>query len=195
VLVGDIISCVGSSEVGYDGSMQLDIKVAALLSEARARGEPFITIRFNGGTKSADFKIKSRLSAAVAQEKLHTLRCKQAVVRSPAEDDTAHPPPTCGVVPFYREVVESVVVESVVEAPRFRFRCYSEEVSQLPSPAERLRQDMAHGMSVEEQRQQERQNARVEAAAAADAAAATPIAANNLEAKLATATTSPDVAI
>jgi ubiquinone biosynthesis protein UbiJ len=187
VLVGDIISCVGSSEVSYDGSMQLDIKVAALLSEARARGEPFITIRFNGGTKSADFKIKSRLSAAVAQEKLHTLRCKQAVVRSPAEDNTAHPPPACGVVPFYREVVESVV-----EAPRFT--CYSEEVRQLPSPAERMRQDIAQGMSAEEQRQQERQNARVEAAA--DAAAATAIAAKNLEAKLTKlATTSPDVAI
>jgi hypothetical protein len=60
--------------------MQLDIKVAALLSEARVRGEPFITIRFNSGAKSAEFKIKSRLSAAVAQGGLHTLHCKQDVV-------------------------------------------------------------------------------------------------------------------
>jgi hypothetical protein len=57
-----------------------------------------------------------------------------------------------------------------------------------------MRQDIAQGMSAEEQRQQERQNARVEAAA--DAAAATAIAAKNLEAKLTKlATTSPDVAI
>jgi predicted protein tyrosine phosphatase len=165
VLVGDIISCVGSSEIGYDGSMQLHIKVAALLSKARARGDQFITISFNGGTKSADLKIKSQLSAAVAQEKLHPLRCKQAVVRSPAEDNTA--PPPSSVVPFYQEVVESVVKGPCIT-------CYSEELLQLPSPAERMRRDIAQGMSTEEQQQQERQNARAEAAA--EVAAATALA-------------------
>ena len=65
VQVGDILSKVGSSELLYDGHTPLDINVASMLSSARARGEPFITIEFNGGAKRADFRIKSRVAAAV----------------------------------------------------------------------------------------------------------------------------------
>jgi hypothetical protein len=145
VQVGDLISSVGSSEVGCDGNMQMDIKVAALLSEARARGEPFITIRFNSGAKSADFKLKSQLTAAIAQGKLHTLHRKQAMINPPAEGNSA--PPLHGAASS--------------------FLANGCPVSPLPSPAQRMRRVIAQGMSVEEQREQERQNARAEAAAAA----------------------------
>ena len=78
---------------------------------------------------------------------------------------------------FYHEVVESVVT-----APPFR--SYSEEMSQPSSSVERMRLDMAQGISAEEERQQERQN--LDAEAVAEAAAATAVPNKNLEATLIT---------
>jgi hypothetical protein len=145
------------------------IKVGALLSKARARGEPFITIRFNSGAKSADFKFKPQLTAAVAQENLHTLHRKQAMTKSPAEDNSAPP------------------LHSA--ASSFLFHANSYSVSQLPSPAERMRLVIAQGMSVAEQREQERQNARTEVGSHAEAAAAAAIPTKDLEAVLMQTTT------
>jgi hypothetical protein len=188
VLVGDVISSVGSSEVSCDDSMQksaaMHIKAAALLSEARARGEQVITILFNSGAKSADFEIESRLITDAAQYTSHTLQCKQTKVKSPAEGNSA--PPLHGAASSVGVLLANAHCQEDIEsvARRPSFGCYSEEVSQLPSPAERMRRVIAQGMSVEEQREQERQNARIEAATYAEAAAAAAIPTEDLEAAL-----------
>jgi hypothetical protein len=190
VLIGDVISRVGSSEVSCDDSKQISaamhIKVAALLSEARAQGEPVITILFNAGAKSADFKIESRLIAAAVQCKSHALHCKQTMSKSPAEGNSA--PPLHVAASSVGVSLENPHCQEVIEPVVRRPSRYSEEVSQLPSPAERMRQVIAQGIGVEEQREQERQNARKEAVTYAEAAAAAAVPTDDLEAALMQAT-------
>jgi hypothetical protein len=137
VLVGDVISHVGPIEVGYDGSMQMDIKFVVLLSEARARGEPFITIRFNSGEKSADFKIKSRLTAALAPDTSPSMHMDRKKAMSKATVATASPYGTPSVVHSDADTV----------------------VSRCPSPSEHVRQLLEEGITVKEQREHERHEA------------------------------------
>jgi hypothetical protein len=76
VQAGDIISRVGSTNFSYDGSTQMDVEVGSLLNEARTRGEASVRIEFNDGAKSAEFKIKSRLTAAMASGKSQIMHQK-----------------------------------------------------------------------------------------------------------------------
>jgi hypothetical protein len=65
VQVGNLISHVGSTSLsncnGSDSeSTRMDIKFGSLLSEARTAEVACVTIKFNGGTKKAEFKMKSQ---------------------------------------------------------------------------------------------------------------------------------------
>jgi hypothetical protein len=90
VTVGDVISCIGSTSLSYDESTRMDIKVALLLIEAKSRKEPFVTIKFNSGAKSAEFKILS-LAMASSAEGL-------ALETSPRGSQRHYPNPTLGAV-------------------------------------------------------------------------------------------------
>jgi hypothetical protein len=218
VQVGDIISRVGSTDLSFDGRTRLDMKAASLLSRARADGDAIVTIEFNGGMKSADFRIKSKLTAAVASSasavkpavaegksmiakqapgfEAETAQEKpgpeifaqrtQAMAKSPADGNSAPLPDAASSVGAFLTNVHQEVIESETRGPSLGR--YSEELFLLPSPMELTRRVISHGMSVEEQRQQERQNARTEAAAHAEAAAAAAIPTKDLEATLMQAT-------
>jgi hypothetical protein len=135
VQVGDIISRVGSTDLSYDGRMQMDVKVDSLLSDARMRGEAFVMIEFNDGAKGAEFKIKSRLTAATRQIMDPTLEEENATVvgvASPALATKAATRPTSAAA----DGDSGFHVEH---------RC--------PSPVDNPIED---GRTVEEQREQER---------------------------------------
>jgi hypothetical protein len=80
VQTGDVISKAGLCELSFDGRTPMDTKMAALVSRARALGEPTIMIAFNNGKKRIEFQIKSKLTAAVTRGILSS----KAILRGPA---------------------------------------------------------------------------------------------------------------
>jgi hypothetical protein len=81
VQTGDVISRVGSTNLSYDGSTHMDVEVGSLLNEARTKGEAFVRIEFNDGAKSAEFKVKSRLTAAMASGESQIMHQKPTSMR------------------------------------------------------------------------------------------------------------------
>jgi hypothetical protein len=84
VQTGDVISKAGSCELSFNGRTPMDTKLAALVSRARALGEPAIMIAFNNGKKGIEFQIKSKFTAAITRGTLSS----KAILRGPAPLDT-----------------------------------------------------------------------------------------------------------
>jgi hypothetical protein len=155
ICVGDIMSRVGSHELVYDGSTPMDVKVSSLLSKARARGEAFVRIEFNEGAKGEDFKIKSRLTAALASEKSQLMLQVQLATKAVELAKTS------------REALVRSTPNLEVEAPPAPSPASTTAVREIgfgrcPSPSKHTKVQIQDGLTVKEQQQRERHQAQQE---------------------------------
>jgi hypothetical protein len=180
VQAGDIISRVGSIDLSYDGSTQMDVEVGSLLNQARMRGEAFVMIEFNDGAKSAEFKIKSRLTAAMASGKSRiiasgTAAKKLAIMHLKPRLEPylqAQGLEWADVVPVLETIDSIEELRAAFDDPEallewvlgtgfgLVFQPVNEDSSadakQLPSPSEHVYKPFRDGLTVAEEREQEK---------------------------------------
>jgi hypothetical protein len=207
VQTGDVISRVGSTNLSYDGSTQMDVEIGSLLNEARTRGEAFVRIEFNDGAKSAEFKVTSRLTAAMASGKSQIMHQKLTTTRRGSVENLAGKleknmalenakeslPARQTINPTLEEESATVVgfassTLATTASTRPTFAPADEDSSfhieyRCPSPSEHMQQLLEEGVTVKEQREHERREAQRAPALDTDALAFSSV--NTLFAKIA----------
>ena len=161
----------------------MDVEVGSLLNEARTRGEAFVRIEFNDGAKSAEFKVKSRLTAAMASGKSQIMHQKLTTTRRGSVKNLAEKfeknmvsenakeslPARQTSNPTLEEESATVVGFSsstlaTTASTRPTFTPADEDSGfhieyRCPSPSEHMQQLLEEGVTVKEQRERERREA------------------------------------